>query len=112
MFDLDNVRKKIVPVLSTGAFQKFNEGEIGLREKLLSVAHLLRKCVFTRDAQARKLFWALVNIVAKKKTTPGVVVEFLLFVLSFHGYLEYTRQHRDEILEKIAKTDKGAFVKG
>jgi uncharacterized radical SAM superfamily protein len=112
MFDFRQVRRKIIPVLSTGAFTKFNEGEIGSREKFLSVVHLLKKCVLTRDKGARQLFYALFGLVVRGKTPPGVAVEFLLFVLSFHGYLEYTKVHRDEILEKIKALDKGPFIKG
>ena len=110
MFDFDEVREKITSVLNTGAFTRFNEGEIGPKEKFLSVLHLFRKCVFTQDARARKLFRRLFSIVLSGRTKPGVAVEFLLFVVSFHGYLEYTRKYRDEILEKIRKSDKGPLV--
>lgn len=112
MFDFRHVLMKIIPVLSTGAFRKFNEGEIGVKEKFLSVAHLLRKCVLTRDKSARRLFGTLFGLVVRGRTTPGVAVEFLLFVISFHGYLQYTRLHRDEILQKIKALDKGPFIKG
>ncbi len=111
MFDFQNVRKKIIPVLETGAFQKFNEGEINLREKILSVFHLIRKCVLTRDKNARQLVGDLFKLVRKRVTTPGVAVEYLLFVTSFHGYLQYTKKHRTEILQKIKAQDKGPFSK-
>jgi radical SAM superfamily enzyme YgiQ (UPF0313 family) len=110
MFDFDRVREKITSVLGTGAFTKFNEGEIGAREKMLSVLHLVRRCVITRDQGARRLFWALLSLVVSGRTKPGVAVEFMLFVLSFHGYLDYTRGHRNEILEKIRISDKGPLV--
>lgn len=111
MFDYRHVQDKIIPVLRTGAFTKFNEGEIGTREKILSILHLVRKCLLTRDKSARRLFGSLLGLALRGVAPPGVVVEYLLFVMSFHGYLQYTRSHRDEILQKIRALDKGPFAK-
>jgi len=109
MFDYDLVRTKALPVLGNGAFHRFNAGEVGLRDKFVSVMHLLRMYLFTRDRAKRRLFLSLVRLGLVNRASMGVIVEFLLFVSSFHGYLDYTREHRDEILAKVKESDLGPW---
>jgi len=110
IFDYEGVRRRALPVLGNGAFRRFNAGEVGLRDKLVSVVHLLRTYLFSRDPARRRLFLSLVRLGASGRTSMGVVVEFLLFIASFHGYLDYTRAHREEILAKIRAVDKGPWL--
>ncbi len=109
MFDYDMVRRKAVPVLGNGAFHRFNAGEVGIRDKLVSVAQLLRMYLFTSNRAKRRLFVSLVKLGLTNRASMGVIVEFLLFVSSFNGYLQYTRDHRDEILGKITASDLGPW---
>jgi hypothetical protein len=109
MFDYGHVRKKALQTLGNGAFQRFNEGEISPLDKFISLIYLIGMFVFTRDKSKRKIFYDLFALGLQKKINMGVVVEFLLFVASFHGYLEYTLQHRDKILDIIRKNDRGPW---
>jgi radical SAM superfamily enzyme YgiQ (UPF0313 family) len=109
MFDYGLVRRKAVPVLGNGAFHRFNAGEVGFRDKFISSFQLIRMYLFSSDRAKRRLFLSLVRFGLTNRASMGVIVEFLLFVSSFHGYLDYTKEHREEILGKIAAADLGPW---
>ncbi len=109
MFSYDHVREKALEVQGNGAFQKFNEGEIGPLDKFLSLVHLTKMFLFSRDKSKRRMFIDLFSLAIKKKACAGAIVETLMFTASFQGYLRYTRKHRDETLEKIKKNDLGPW---
>lgn len=112
LYDFDHIRTKILPVLKTGKFTRGNTGDITTRDKFYSILHLIVMYLITFNKDKRKLFWDLLILVRKKITSINVVVEFLLFVSSFHGYLKYTKRHGPDILKIIKKYDKGPFIKG
>jgi radical SAM superfamily enzyme YgiQ (UPF0313 family) len=110
MFSYDHVRKKALEVQGNGAFQKFNEGEIGPLDKFLSLVHLTKMFLFSLDKSKRRMLVDLFSLVFKKKACVGVIVETLMFSASFQGYLRYIQEQRDEILEKIMVNDLGPWL--
>ena len=109
IFSFDHVRKKITTILSSGVFKRENTGDITVRDKFTSVAHLLSMYLFTLDRSRRQLLLDLFKLVRNDVTTMNVIVEFLLFISSFHGYLKYTRKHGPAILETIQQYDRGPW---
>jgi hypothetical protein len=94
-------------VFGTGAFQRYNDVDVGPADKFFSLLHLVRRFLLTEDASRRRLFLDLAGLVLRGKANIGTVIEYLLLVSSFNGYLEFTREHREEILKEIALHDPG-----
>lgn len=105
MYDYDHLRRKALHVLGNGRFQRFNAGEIRPFDKFLSLLYLFRMYILTRDIDKRRFFFDLMGLAFKKKACIGIVVEFLVFIASFHGYLSYTRIHRLGLLKKIRQME-------
>lgn len=110
MFSYEVVHEKAVKVFDNGAFQSYNDGDISVKDKFFSLMYLLRKFMLTTDRGKRRFFRDLMSLVFKKKASIGNIVEFLLLISSFNGYLQFTADHRMEILEKIKKNDPGALT--
>jgi hypothetical protein len=104
------IRQKALGVFGNGAFQRFNEADISLSDKARSFLYLLREHLFTSDREKRRLFTDLFGLVARGKASGGSVVEFLLLISSFSGYLRDFREYRDGVLEEIRRRDPGALV--
>jgi len=109
LLDYDGVREKALRVLGNGAFSKEHEAGIGLRDKFVSFSHLVRRFLITTDRSRRRLFLDLVGLARKRVVSMSVVVEYLLFVSSLRGYVDYLNRHRAEILETIRRTDRGPY---
>jgi radical SAM superfamily enzyme YgiQ (UPF0313 family) len=110
IFDFDHIRKKAINILSDSKFQRSKSADITIRDKFTSIAHLLSMYLITFNKQKRKLLLDLFAQVRKGITSINVVVEFLLFISSFHGYLKYTEKHSNEILKVIRKYDRGPWI--
>lgn len=110
IFDFDHIRQKALSVMGNTKFQRTNSADITLRDKFTSIAHLISLYLLSFNKQKRKLFLDLLALVRKNITSINVVVEFLLFISSFHGYLNYTKKHSVEILKIIEQYDRGPWV--
>ena len=110
MFSNEVVLEKALRVFDGGAFQRYNDGDISRSDKLFSMAHLILRYALSLDRGKRKLFAELLSLVFKKKAGIGNVIEFLLLISSFNGYLEFTKAHRVEVLEMIKSRDPGPVV--
>jgi radical SAM superfamily enzyme YgiQ (UPF0313 family) len=110
LFDYESLRQRALPVLGNGAFRRPDRGGVSGRDKFLSVVHLVRRYLFTRDRSKRRLFLDLARLGISGRASMPVIVEYLLFISSFHGYLAYNRAHRAEVLAKIRATDEGAWT--
>jgi radical SAM superfamily enzyme YgiQ (UPF0313 family) len=109
LLDYDGVREKALRVLGNGAFTRNHDADIGLREKILSFSHLVGRYLLTRDRSRRRLFLDLFRMARAGVVSMSVVVEYLLFVSSLRGYVDYLNEHRANILEKIRASDPGPF---
>ncbi|MCJ7604117.1 MAG: hypothetical protein MUO63_21785, partial [Desulfobulbaceae bacterium] len=60
------------------------------------------------DNPAKKeLYKMLFGLVRQKKVSIGNVIEYLLLIASFNGYLQATASHRTAILTEIQTVDPG-----
>jgi len=107
MFSCDVVLEKALRIFGTGAFCEYNSADITAADKLFSVLHLVDRYLLTTDRRKHKLLLGLFAQVRSKKASIGNVVEFLLLISSFIGYLEFTKDHRTRILETISLSDPG-----
>ncbi len=105
MYDYSHLRGKALHVLGNGRFQRFNAGEIRPYDKFLSLLYLFRMYILSADKDKRRFFFDLMGLAFKKKACIGIIIEFLVFIASFHGYLNYTRPQRDKLLKKIRQTE-------
>jgi radical SAM superfamily enzyme YgiQ (UPF0313 family) len=107
MLRYDAVRKKALEVFGSGNFRRYNDKDIRPRDKLRSLCHLARHFLMTSDREKRRLFADLFALVFQHRVSVGNVVEFLLLIVSFNGFLQYTKEHRVEIQRKIRENDPG-----
>jgi len=107
MFSHEVILQKACKTFGNGKFTHYNEADISVIDKLRSMAYLVRQYLITDNSAKRQLFTKLFSMARKGKVTTGNIVEYLLIVASFNGYLETTREHRKRILEEIKLTDPG-----
>jgi radical SAM superfamily enzyme YgiQ (UPF0313 family) len=110
MFSHEVVLEKALRVFGSGTFRKYNDGDISRSDKFFSLMHLIWWYGLRGDRGGRRLFAELLLLVFKNSAGIGNVVEFLLLISSFNGYLEFTKAHRAEILEMIKKRDPGPVL--
>jgi radical SAM superfamily enzyme YgiQ (UPF0313 family) len=110
LLDFDRVREKALRVLGNGAFVRDHDADITARQKLLSFAHLVRRYLLSPDRSRRRLFIDLFRLGRQGTASMSVIVEYLLFVSSLRGYVDFLKGHRGEILEKIRRADRGPFA--
>jgi radical SAM superfamily enzyme YgiQ (UPF0313 family) len=110
MFEPAIVREKALRVFATGAFRRYTAGDITATDKVLSLIHLTRFFVLSGNRERRRLLTDLLRLAWSGQAQIGHVVEFLLMISSFVGYLEFTKEHRAWIMERIARQDPGPVL--
>ena len=111
IFDYDHVRTLTIAELKNSTFQRDNSADITVGDKFRSVFQLVKMYLFTFNKQKRRMFLDFIGLVRQGTTSINIIVEILLFISSFHGYLKYTKQHGAEILKKIEQYDRGPWGK-
>lgn len=109
MCSYEVVLPKACQTLGNGKFTHYNEADIRVHDKIRSVYYLVRQYVTTRNSAKKKLFGMLFRLAIQGKVSMGNVIEFLLLLASFNGYLEATRQDREHILGVIRSRDPGSL---
>lgn len=99
--------KKGYAVLRNGSFHRFNMGDVRQSDKFFSLLYLSRVFLFTKDLAKWRLFLKMLSLAIMRKANIGAIVQFLMFMASFYGYLDFTKEHRKLILEKIRNNDPG-----
>ena len=107
MFSYEVVLQKAGITLGNGKFTHYNEADIGIMDKLRSMAYLFRQYLPTDNPAKKELYRMLFRLAREKKVSIGNVIEYLLLIASFNGYLQATAAHRAEILEEIEQVDPG-----
>ncbi len=107
MFSYELVGQKAKNSLGSGSFTHYNEADISIREKFSSIAGLIKRYLFSGDRSRKVLLFDLFGAALNRRVTLGNVVEFLLMIASFNGYLEFTKEHRREIIKEISNNDPG-----
>lgn len=110
MFSYEVALPKALKTLGSGNFTHYNEADISAMDKLRSMLYLFRQYLITDNTSKRQLFKTLFSLARQKKVTMGNVVEYLLLLASFNGYLKATEEHRAEILERIRQSDPGPLT--
>ena len=110
MFSYEVVLPKARKTLGSGKFTHYNEADISVLDKLRSMAYLFRQYLVTDNTAKRELFSTLFSLARKGKVSMGNVIEYVLLVASFNGYLDATREHRARILEEIKLSDQGPLT--
>jgi radical SAM superfamily enzyme YgiQ (UPF0313 family) len=109
MFSYEVILQKACITLGNGHFTHYNEADIGIMDKLRSMAYLFRQYLSTGNPAKKKLYRMLFHLAREKKVSVGNVIEYLLLITSFNGYLRSTAAHRAEILKDIEGVDPGAI---
>ena len=107
MYSYPVVLQKASTIFSNGKFIHYNEADIGVLDKLRSMFYLFRQYKTSRDKAKKELFRMLFTMARAKKVSMGSVIEYLLLIASFNGYLEATAEHRQAILAEIEEADPG-----
>jgi radical SAM superfamily enzyme YgiQ (UPF0313 family) len=110
MFSYEVVLQKAGKTLGNGRFIHYNEADISILDKVRSTAILFRQYLETNDSAKKELYRLLFGLVRQKKVPVGNVIEYLLLVMSFNGYLTTTAAHRAAILKEIQARDPGPMV--
>lgn len=109
LFGYDVVREKALKVLGNGAFRRAPPAGVTVREKVLASWRLLRMFLLTTDSSKRRMFLSLVHLGTSGRASMGAVVEFLLMIASFRGYLAWLARQSPDVLAKIREADKGPW---
>ncbi len=110
MYSYKVVLQKAKIIFGNGKFTHYNEADISIMDKIRSMAYLFRQYLVTNNQPKRELFKTLFVMARRGKVTMGNVVEYLLLLASFNGYLDATKEHRAEILEQIRLSDQGPLA--
>jgi hypothetical protein len=110
MYSYEVVLEKAEKTLGNGHFTHYNEADISVMEKLRSIVYLLRNYLFTNNPAQKDLSRMLFRLMRQKRVSIGNIIEYLLLIASFNGYLQATATHRTEILKEIQKVDPGPMV--
>ena len=110
MFDPAVVREKALRVFGTGAFRRYSAGDITFTDKVFSLLYLARFFLLSGNRDRRLLLTDLLRLAWSGRARIGHVVEFLLLISTFVGYLEFTKEHRAWIMERIAQQDPGPVL--
>jgi len=110
MYSYEVTLEKARNILTNGRFTHYNEADISVIDKLRSMAYLFRQYLITGNAAKREMFRFLFSLARRGTVNMGNVVEYLLLLASFNGYLETTREHRAEILRLIEQNDPGPLA--
>lgn len=112
MYSYEVVLEKATQTLGSGKFTHYNEADIGFFDKLRSMAYLFKQFLITDNPTKKELFRLLFRLAREKKASMGNIIEYLLLISSFNGYLDTTVAHRAAILEEIRQVDPGPLLKG
>jgi radical SAM superfamily enzyme YgiQ (UPF0313 family) len=107
IYSYEVVLEKAGKTLGNGHFTHYNEADISIMEKVRSMAYLFRHYLLTDNPARKELYRLLFRLVRQKKVSVGNVIEYMLLIASFNGYLQATAAHRAEILKEIQKVDPG-----
>ncbi len=110
MYNYEVVLEKAGNIFANGQFTHYNEADISLFDKLRSMAYLFRQYLVTDNGAKKTLFRMLFKLAREKKVSMGNIIEYLLLVASFNGYLDATVEHRAAILEEIRQVDPGPLM--
>lgn len=110
MYSYPTVLEKAATTFSNERFIHYNEADISVLDKLRSIIYLLRQYFKTTDDAKRELFRMLFKMAREKKVSMGSMIEYLLLIASFNGYLDATVEHRRTILAEIEQVDPGPLA--
>jgi len=112
LYDYRDLRRKAVAVFSNGAYTRMHRGDVSVWEKVRVVATVLRRYLFTRNADKRGLFLDLLGLALRRKVYIGKALEYLIFVAANNLYLDRWEGYKNEVLDIIRKHDPGPMVDG
>lgn len=107
MYSYPTVLKKAKRTFGNGKFIHYNEADISIGDKIRSIIYLLRQYFKTDLPEKKELFTMLFKMARNNKVSMGSMIEYLLLISSFNGYLDATSEHRQEILKEIEQVDPG-----
>ncbi len=107
MYAYPTVLKKAATTFGNGRFIHYNEADISVMDKLRSMYYLFRQYRKTADIAKKELFRMLFAMARSGRVSMGSVIEYLLLIASFNGYLEATVEDRRAILAEITEVDPG-----
>ncbi|MFH1435067.1 MAG: radical SAM protein [Pseudomonadota bacterium] len=109
IYSYENLCKKGPAVLGNGAFSNEEKTHTDLSAKILGALKIMKDHIFTTDSHKRRLLLNLMGLVRDKATQPPDIFRYLLFMTSLHGFLQSTRERKQDILAHIRETDWGAL---
>ncbi len=109
MYSYETVLKK-ARIFGNGNFIHYNEADIGIMDKIRSMAYLFKQYLATDNPAKKDLFRLLFKMARQKKVSMGSIIEYLLLVASFNGYLDATVEHRRAILTQIKEVEPGPLM--
>jgi radical SAM superfamily enzyme YgiQ (UPF0313 family) len=95
-------------VLGNGSFIEQSDPGLSLAAKFRCTLKLAARHLPARDPDKRKLFIELFKLVKDNRAAPAAVVQYLMFIDSFRGFLETSSQANDAILERLVQHDSEA----
>lgn len=110
MYSYPTILQKASTTFSNGKFIHYNEADISIMDKIRSMYYLFKQYRATDNPAKKELFSMLFKMAREKKVSMGSIIEYLLLIASFNGYLDATVDHRTAILTEIKDVDPGPIT--
>ncbi len=105
LYDYKHIRHRMLRMFEKGYFSKpKNDGSITALQKMRTSLFLVKSYLFSRKAEKRKLFIALIGLIRAKKLDPGVGVAMLLMTEGIVRDLHKTKKHIETYHEEVRNT--------
>jgi len=101
LYSYQSLCRKAPAVLGNGAFRVDTDVGFGALTKARTMVHLLKRHLLTRDPYKRRLFVELFKLIKENRAAPGAIVQYLMFMDSFTGFLNSSRYQNQQILRRL-----------
>lgn len=105
VYSFETLSDKAPAVLGNGGFQNRVQPPISFWVKLRSTLHVLFRYALSPNRYKRLLFSRLFGLIRSKRTDVGVVIQYLLFISSIHGYQLFNQRQGKTLLKELRAND-------
>jgi radical SAM superfamily enzyme YgiQ (UPF0313 family) len=105
VYSYDDILRKGPSLFAGGAYKTVQRSDITSLSKLRSIIYLTTTHLFSFNAKKRQLFFELLKMVYKGTVHVANAIQYLLFIASFKGYLEFNLRYKDQVLAQIGASE-------
>ena len=100
-----NLEEKARELFSSNPFQDTG-AQVSAGVKWRTSWFFAKRYIFTFDTAARRFFRSMLHLIRVQGVPAGVIIQYMLFVESFRGYLKDSRKLRPRVMEILKERDR------